>query len=248
MPALESYRRENPYSYAPGIFPSLEALKKTPQRVRRLLLSEEAAGEGVQVLKELCEQRNIRIEYASRFLRRLSGKENCFAAAVIEKSYTGLTGDKHIVLHHTSDRGNLGTILRTALGFGYRDIAMITPCADVYDPHVIRSSMGAVFSLRIREYESFSAYKDDTDPKAYYPFMLQSSVPADTAAAIAPEQHALIFGNEGSGLPEEFQYCGTPVRIRQNHEVDSLNLAVAAAVGMYLFGGGKENGSGSDQE
>lgn len=42
----------------------------------------------------------------------------------------------HIVLHHPSDSGNLGTILRTALGFGLKNIAIIRPAVDSDDPRV----------------------------------------------------------------------------------------------------------------
>ena len=55
MPTLEAYSRALDYSYAPGIFPSMEALKNAPERVRRLLLSSRAdTSEGAQILKTLC--------------------------------------------------------------------------------------------------------------------------------------------------------------------------------------------------
>ena len=235
MPSLEKYDRTLDYTYAPGIFPSMEALTKAPERVRRLLLDDGAAGEGIDTLLKLCAEKRVRAEVASKALRRVSGKDNCFAAAVTAKVFSPLTGPKHIVLHHVMDRGNLGTILRTALAFGYEDVGIIRPAADVYDPHVVRSSMGAVFSLRVSEYDSFEEYLEKERPGALYPFMLTGSCPVETAAAARPDRFSLIFGNEGSGLPEEFSGMGTPVRIRQTDRVDSLNLAVAAAVGMYTF-------------
>ena len=235
MPSLEKYDRSLDYTYAPGIFPSMEALTKAPERVRRLLLDENAAGEGIDDLLRLCDAKRVRVEVASKVLRRVSGKDNCFAAAVTGKVFSPLTGARHVVLHHIMDRGNLGTILRTALAFGYEDVGIIRPAADVYDPHVVRASMGAVFSLRVREYDSFEEYMQKERPGGMYPFMLTGSCPAEEAAAARPERFSLIFGNEGSGLPEAFSKIGTPVRIRQTDRVDSLNLAVAAAVGMYTF-------------
>ena len=102
MPALESYRRELDYSYAPGLFPSLEAMTKRPELVRRLLISSKGQGsEGVLKLEALAADRHIRVEIADKALARISGKENCFAAAVFEKQPARLdaAGD-HIVLHH----------------------------------------------------------------------------------------------------------------------------------------------------
>lgn len=237
MPALEAYKRELDYSYAPGLFPSLEAMTKRPQLVRRLLVSSRGQdSEGVKKLIALAEEKHIRIETADKALSRISGKDNCFAAAVFEKRPLSLDrAQDHIVLHHISDQGNLGTILRTALGFGYHDIAIIRPAADVYDPKVARASMGALFSLRVTEYGDFSDYWQEFGPRAAYPFMLDGSVQMDDAAKDAPHPCALIFGNEGSGLPPEFQRVGQPVRIPSSDEVDSLNLAIAAAIGMYAF-------------
>jgi len=237
MPALEAYKRELDYSYAPGLFPSLEAMTKRPELMRRLLVSSRGQdSEGVKKLIALAEEKHIRIETADKALSRISGKDNCFAAAVFEKRPLPLDGAcDHVVLHHISDQGNLGTILRTALGFGYHDIAIIRPAADVYDPKVVRASMGALFSLRVTEYGDFSDYWQEFGPRAAYPFMLDGSVQMDDAAEAAPHPCALIFGNEGSGLPPEFQQVGQPVRIPSSDEVDSLNLAIAAAIGMYAF-------------
>ena len=240
MPALEAYRRELDYSYAPGLFPALEAMTKRPGMVRRLLISSKAQeSEGVRKLISLAEDRNIRVETADKALARISGKDNCFAAAVFSKSPAALNQQAHhVVLHHISDQGNLGTILRTALGFGYHDIAIIRPAADVYDPKVVRASMGALFSLRVREYDDFSAWSREFPRHAVYPFMLDGSRELRDASAAAGKENrfvSLVFGNEGAGLPPEFQKIGQPVRIPSSSEVDSLNLAVAAAIGMYQF-------------
>ncbi|MBR3108817.1 MAG: TrmH family RNA methyltransferase [Clostridia bacterium] len=237
MPSLEAYRRELDYSYAPGLFPSLEAMTKRPEIVRRLLISSRGQdSEGVKKLTALAEEKRVRIEIADKALSRISGKDNCFAAAVFEKQPRALnaSGD-HVVLHHISDQGNLGTILRTALGFCYHDIAIIRPATDVYDPKVVRASMGAIFSLRVTEYGDFDKYRQEFPSHAAYPFMLDGSVQMDDAVEKAAYPCALIFGNEGSGLSPEFQQVGQPVRIPSSDEVDSLNLAIAAAIGMYAF-------------
>ena len=246
MPELEKYSRKAEYTYAPGYFPTMEALLKHPERVRRVLLSEQAKGDIAEKIHVLCGERGIRIEAAERVLRGISQKDNCYAAAVVEKHFTMPTGRRQVVLHHISDSGNLGTILRTALAFDYRDVVLIRPCADVFDPHVIRASMGAAFSLRLSEFDTFSDYSDTQKGMAFFPFMLDAARPAsEAAAARTAEAFSLIFGNEGSGLPEEFARVGQPVYIEQSREVDSLNLAVAAAIGMYLFGGDQHGGNRS---
>lgn len=236
MPSLEAYRPELDYSYAPGIFPSMECLLYRPEAVRRLLVHSSAAGrEGAGKLTALAAELGIRVEEADRALQRVSGKENCYAAAVFGKFADRLSAEQpHVVLHRPGDSGNVGTILRTALGLGLEDAALIRPCVDVFDPRTVRSSMGSLFRMRVRVYDSFEEYRADYPERPLYPFMLDASMPLGEIRKI-PGTYSLVFGNEGSGLPAEFASLGQAVRIESNDKVDSLNLAVAAAIGIYHF-------------
>ena len=236
MPQLEAYSSSLDYSYAPGIFPSMECLLHRPGDVRRLLVHSSAAGrEGVEKLTALAAEHRIRVEEADRALSRISGRENCYAAAVFGKFTDELRADKlHVVLHRPGDSGNVGTILRTALGFGMEDVALIRPCVDLFDPRTVRASMGSIFQLRVRMYDSFAEYRAAYPERTLYPFMLDASVPLGEIREI-PEVYSLVFGNEGSGLPPEFAEMGQPVRIESNDRVDSLNLGIAAAIGIYEF-------------
>lgn len=237
MPSLETYSRSLDYSYALGLFPASELMRKRPELARRLLVSSKAEdSEGLSALREMCRKHHVREENADRALSRISGKDNCFAAIAFDKFEGELTGGNHLVLHHPGDKGNLGTMLRTALGFGYRDIAIIRPAADVFDPHVIRATMGAIFGLNVRMYDDFDSYRAQFPEHMLYPFMLDASIPLSEAVADKKTPFALIMGNEGSGLPAEFGGMGQPVRIPHNNEIDSLNLSIAAAIGMYAFG------------
>ena len=240
MPSLEAYSARLDYSYAPGVFPSMECLKHRPTLVRRLLLHSSAAGrEGADKLRALADSLGVRVEEADRALSRVSGKENCFAAAVFAKFQDDLNSAKpHIVLHHPGDSGNVGTILRTALGFGIADLAIIRPCVDLFDPKTVRASMGSLFSLRVRLYDSFDAYREAFPGHQLFPFILDASLPLrEVLRNPVPSPYTLIFGNEGSGLPPEFASFGQPVRIESNDNVDSLNLAIAAGIAIYEFSG-----------
>ncbi len=235
MPSLEGYKSSLEYSYAPGVFPAMECLLRRPERVRRLLVHSSAAGrEGVEKLNALARENKIRVEEADRALARISGKENCWAAAVFRKQEEAPDpGRPHVVLHHPGDSGNVGTILRTALGLGISDVALIRPCVDVFDPRTVRASMGSLFQLRVKVYDDFDEYMKEYD-RQMYPFMLDASVPMGTITEIPPV-FSLVFGNEGSGLPKEFSTLGQPVRIESTDKVDSLNLAIAAGIGIYHF-------------
>ena len=236
MPPLKPYSADLSYSYAPGVFPSLNLMQNMPQRALRLLLSEKAQGEGVEKLRAICREHRVREEIADKALSRISGKQNCFAAVVFEKWQSDLRPDApHVVLHHPMDEGNLGTIQRTLLGLGIEDIAIIRPAADVFDPKVVRATMGAVFSLRVKQYEDFTLYRAEHPDHALYPFMLDGSVMLEEAVAKVQSPYALVFGNEGSGLPPEFAEMGQAVRIPHNNKIDSLNLSIAVGIGAYAF-------------
>ncbi len=236
MPPLKPYDAALPYSYAPGVFPCVQLMTYAPERAARLLLSERAQGEGIERLRALCADRGVREEVADKALARISGKENCFAALVFEKWQAELSPTAcHVVLHHPMDTGNLGTILRTLLGLGLTDIAVIRPAADVFAPHVVRASMGAIFSLNVRCYDTFEAYRAEHPAHALYPFMLDGSALLEDAVRSVKRPYALVFGNEGSGLPPEFSAMGQAVRIPHSDRIDSLNLAIAVAVGAYAF-------------
>ncbi len=238
MPSLSAYQAELDYSYAPGVFPSIECLKNRGDKVRRVLVHSSAAGrEGVERLKEMAAGLHVRVEEADKALARISGKENCFAAAVFEKFRDEPDPEKpHVLLHEPGDSGNVGTILRTALGFGVEDVILIRPCVDLFDPKTVRASMGSLFSLRVRVMDSFDEYAEAYPDRDLYPFMLDASIPLSQALRNPPrKKRTLIFGNEGRGLPASFARIGQPVRIESSDRIDSLNLAVAAAIGIYEF-------------
>ena len=103
------------------------------------------------------------------------------------------------------------------------------------DPKVVRATMGAVFSLRVKYYEDFSLYRMEQPNHALYPFMLDGSIMLEEAVANVQQPYALVFGNEGSGLPAEFAEMGQAVRIPHNDKIDSLNLSIAVGIGAYAF-------------
>ena len=244
MAKLEPYSKKLPYSYALGVFPSLMLLEAQPERAMRLLVhSEGEKNEGVQKLREKCAALGVREEIADRVLKRESKKDNCFAGLVFEKYEIDPSPTEcHAVLCQISDSGNAGTALRSLIGFGIHDVALVRPCVDVFDPHVLRASMGAFFKMRVRTFDTFDDYRALYPDRQLYPFMLDGAKTLNEVAAQAVNPYSLVFGNEASGLPKHFASLGQSVFIPQSDEIDSLNLAVAVSVGAYTFlHGGKDN-------
>jgi TrmH family RNA methyltransferase len=139
-------------------------------------------------------------------------------------------GESHVVLVNPSDPGNLGTICRAMLGFGFTNLGVIKPASDIFDPKTIRASMGAVFQMNFQYFPSFEEYRKNFKRNIYV-FMTDGVKKLGELAF--QKSYALVFGNEGAGLGQEFKKFGESVKIPQSDKVDSLNLAVAVGVSLY---------------
>lgn len=212
----------------------LELLQSHPELVTTVILSEKAAEqEYAMKIENLCGTHKIHLYFSDKTLNRISVKENCFAAAVFTKPECELDNhEDHVVLVNPSDMGNIGTIIRTAVGFSVHDIAVIAPACDYYDPKSVRASMGAIFKARIRKFSCFDEYQSLHAERFYFPFMLKACENLETLSK-TKKPRSLIFGNEGAGLDDCFLRVGTPVRIEHSGLIDSLNLTIAVGIGLY---------------
>ena len=233
IPKLKRYQTDFPYSYCLGVYPTLELLNYQPGEVLGVVLhSKGAANQGVAKIRQLAETLQIEIMENDRIVDKLSQRGNTYAIGVFRK-YTRKINHQlnHLVLVNPSSMGNLGTIMRTMLGFSCHDLAIIEPAADPFHPKVIRASMGACFQLRWQNYRSFPDYWGSHSKHALYPLMTDGKISLPEMVFKTP--YALIFGDEAGGLGEEFHQYGTSLRIPQAGEVDSLNLALAVGITLY---------------
>ena len=145
-----------------------------------------------------------------------------------------LEDDHHIVLVNPSNMGNLGTIIRSCLGFNINNIAIIKPGVDIFDPKVIRSSMGSIFSCNIRYYDSFNDYIKEFPNHQIFTFMLQAKNSLQETSFPQNEKCSLVLGNESSGLDLSFLNENSII-IRHSSLIDSLNLPSSVAISLYEF-------------
>ena len=233
MIPVKKYSKNDRDSYALGATVCIELLKSRPGCVLGVFFHSELVQSDAKDLAErLCRENGIPVETNDKVFRILSQKENCYMLAVFEKTPEPVSAERpHIVLVQPSNAGNLGTIIRTAAGFDVPDLILIRPAADIFDPKVVRASMGAVFLIRYRYFDSFEAYAEAFPDKEFYPFMLDGS--SDIRDTVFSSNFSLVFGNEATGLSPEFAQLGHPVRISHTDCIDSLNLPVAAGIGLY---------------
>jgi RNA methyltransferase, TrmH family len=230
--ALKSYKKEFDYSYTFGVFPTLELLHALPESVLKVLLSEAGRkNRGVAKIEEICEQHHIRVEVNDRAVERLAPKENAYAIGVFKKYADKLNAAaNHLVLVNPSDMGNLGTIIRTALGFDMNNLALVRPAADIFDPRTVRASMGALFSITFQYFDTFAQYRN-TYTHNLYPLMTNGKTPL--AQANFDEPYSLVFGNESAGLPDDYLALSTSISIPHSPKIDSLNLTIAVGITLY---------------
>jgi TrmH family RNA methyltransferase len=231
--SLKKYNKRLDYSYALGFQAVLDLIENSPKLIRKIVMrSNVSKSPSAERIRMLSEDKRLELQESDSAFANLKLQDNIYAFAVFSKYETQLeAGANHVLLVNPSDKGNLGTIMRTCLGFGIRNIAIIRPAIDVFDPVVVRASMGAQFQLNFAYYDSFAEYAKTFSEHTYFPFMLTAKNELANVSFKSP--YTLIFGNEGQGLPRDFERIGNPVRIRQAAGIDSLNLAVAVGIALY---------------
>lgn len=137
-----------------------------------------------------------------------------------------------MVLDGVQDPGNLGALLRTAAAAGLQDVLLTQGCAQAWSPRVLRAAMGGHFALRIHEQvdvaDTLQRYTGEilatgVGPEAVDLYAL------DLTGAVA-----WLFGAEGRGLSATLSALATRrVTIPMNAAIESLNVAVAAAVCLF---------------
>lgn len=138
------------------------------------------------------------------------------------------------VLDNLQDPGNMGTIFRTAEAAGATGILMSSDCVDIYNPKVVRSTMGALLRMPFLCVEDLpSALKDlKTEGIHVYAAHLEGRDFYDREDY--RKGTAFLIGNEGNGLREETaRSADRMIRIPMEGKAESLNAAVAASILMY---------------
>ncbi len=229
------YDKKQDSSYAVGMFATIELLKYQLDNVVGVYYSDKIKmNANVQRVFELCKQHHIPVTERTKFVESIAGKENVFLLGEFKKYQTDIQPGNHLVLVNPSDMGNLGTIFRTCLGFGVKNIAIIKPCVDIFDPKVIRASQGAFFKLNVQLFDTFDDYNHIFSQNTKYMFCLDGDTILQNMHT-SQRPFSLVFGNEASGLPNSMLALGNKVKIKQSSDIDSFNLAVSVAVALYQF-------------
>ena len=145
-----------------------------------------------------------------------------------------------VVMEGIVDHTNVGAVFRSAAGLGFDAVLVDPTCADPLYRRSVRVSMGAVFNLPWTRAASWPAQLTSLSDHGWEILALTPQADAKAIQQVAadpPERLALLLGSEGHGLSTAALDAVTQhVRIPMSADVDSLNVAAAAAVACYALG------------
>lgn len=153
--------------------------------------------------------------------------------AVCEKLKNDRLDNKILILDDIQDPGNLGTIIRSCIAFGFNTLVVSENTVDIYNSKVIRASQGMIFSINIivADLETFI---NDLKMQEYCVIGTDVLNGKSISNFKNFKKSAIIMGNEGRGLSKKIRnLCDEFIYIPISDNCESLNVGVAASIIMY---------------
>ena len=145
------------------------------------------------------------------------------------------TQDIIVALDDIQDPGNLGTILRTVDSIGLNQILVSKGTADSYNPKVVRSTMGAIFRVKIIECEDLEKTLKEVK-KHKYELVSTSLQTENSIYDVDYNKKVIVIGNEANGVEQKIQdIADIKVKIPMLGKTESLNASVATGIVLYEY-------------
>lgn len=159
--------------------------------------------------------------------------------AVVEKNNENIEIDWEedliLILDNIQDPGNLGTILRTLDSVNLKQVIVSKGSGDIYNPKVVRSTMGAIFRVNI--IETSNIIKTIKEIKKHNFKVMATDL--ETSSSIYNEKYnkcAIVIGNEANGVEQEIlDIVDKKIKIPMLGKTESLNASVATGVILYEY-------------
>ena len=159
--------------------------------------------------------------------------------AVIEKNNSDKDIDYNqdiiVALDDVQDPGNLGTILRTVDSIGLTQILVSKGTADSYNPKVVRSTMGAIFRIKIIECEDLEKTLKEIK-KHKFKVVVTSLQTENTIYVRKYNKKVIVIWNEAKGVEKNIQdLADEKIKIPMLGKTESLNASVATGIVLYEY-------------
>lgn len=143
------------------------------------------------------------------------------------------TKQRIVVIDGVVDTTNIGAIFRSAAALGIDAVLLTRNSCDPLNRRAVRVSMGSVFLVPWTWLDSYDTLHQ-AGFKTAAMALTDQSIPLDAPVLKAQQRLAFVMGTEGDGLPHDtIKNADFTVRIPMYHQVDSLNVAAAAAVAFW---------------
>ncbi len=233
----KKYRQQNGLFFIEGSRFVEEALKEE-QGIKSLIIKESFKN---PVLLDMATSKGIRPQTVSdKVFKEVSETDNPqgILAVVSMKRYSICDVCKDdcflVILDSLQDPGNMGTIIRTADAAGASGVIVSGGCVDVYNPKVLRSTMGSIFHVPVVECGDLKEGITELKKNGIRIFASHLDGRFDYYDTDFSGGTAFIVGNEANGVaPEIAELSDAKVRIPMPGRAESLNAAVAASLLMY---------------
>ena len=141
-----------------------------------------------------------------------------------------------VILDGIRDPGNLGTIIRSADWFGAGAVILSEDCVELFNPKVIRSTMGSVFHLPVFEVKEIKQFLAKLKVNNFFTIAASVSAETDLEKIQVRKPVALILGGEVQGISSALQKeADAVVKIRKFGKAESLNVAQAGAIALHYI-------------
>ena len=212
-------------------------------QLHSLFVHEEASlqEDSKPVIDQTCDElKDVQVfEVTDRVFQSMCYRSNSGLVAVAHKHDTKLerfeVSDRAMLVICSSFEkpGNLGAVMRSADAVGAHAVIIENPILDVFNPNVVRASIGTLFTIPVilAEFDTLTPWLHDRGIS-----VIATSPDSDTIFTDYkyPDRLAITIGNEASGLDERwFQVARDVVSIPQHGQADSLNAAMSATLVLY---------------
>lgn len=210
---------------------------KSDFQVELLVVRDSPAAEVLEIVENFAEE-GIPIYNAPKhqFDQMATTKSPQGIVAVLTKKELPIEDNKNVViLDGVNDPGNLGTIIRTAEWFGFKQIVLGNDSADHFNPKAVRSSMGAIFRIPIKHFDELAEeVKERFNKIELFGASLDNN---KSMASCEPKgEFGLVFGSESHGISSDLsKLLDKSFTIKGIGNSESLNVAIAAGISFNHF-------------
>ena len=237
--AQTKYRKKHGLFIVEGLH-SVSELAKSSWKIAYIIATHEnALSAELSPLLEILNRRQIPVERVSEkeFSRLASTETPQGIMAVVDLPEVNLGQfralKRIIIADGIADPGNLGTIIRSTVAFGFEGLITTPGSADIFNPKTVRATQGALFSIIVANHaETPDIIAELKSSHKFYALTTHTGI--DIKSIQANPKIVLIVGAEINGISEPL-LAATDIktRIPMTGPVESLNAAMAASIAMY---------------